>query len=412
VAGCIKDDTRRLAILFAVIYGVMGASGIVSQALNGLMKDGLALSASRAAIFSAVATGPTYFGPLYGLLSDAVPLFGSRRKSYLVLCGIVGAAAWGMLGVTRAPTYVTALVFLAAALLTMEMSVIVANGLMVDAGKPTGMTGVFQSVQWGAANAASLLGTLGSGYLVERFSGAAAFRLYALFPLAAACASAVLLREPPVPPRAGGGRELQAALRGMVSSRAQWAVTLFLFAWFFSPGLGTALYYFQRDSLHFGPGLIGVLGAVFAGAGLPAAALYARLSRRLPIRRLVGTSVLLGTLGHLSYLAMDGPKTALLACAVDGALSMFAMLAVFDIGARAAPEKVEGTAFSILTSARIAAALTGGIAGGALYDMVGLRVLILISATFTAACGLLVRLLPEPDRIPLRPVGAVAQMSS
>lgn len=29
--------------------------------------------------------------------SDGVPLFGYRRRSYLVLCGLLGAAAWGAL---------------------------------------------------------------------------------------------------------------------------------------------------------------------------------------------------------------------------------------------------------------------------------------------------------------------------
>lgn len=33
--------------------------------------------------------------PLYGFLSDAVPLFGYRRSSYLVLCGLLGAVGRG-----------------------------------------------------------------------------------------------------------------------------------------------------------------------------------------------------------------------------------------------------------------------------------------------------------------------------
>ena len=29
--------------------------------------------------------------PLYGFLSDTVPIFGYRRRSYLIICGILGA---------------------------------------------------------------------------------------------------------------------------------------------------------------------------------------------------------------------------------------------------------------------------------------------------------------------------------
>ena len=36
--------------------------------------------------------------PVYGFLSDAVPLFGYRRRSYLAICGLLGAAAWTGMG--------------------------------------------------------------------------------------------------------------------------------------------------------------------------------------------------------------------------------------------------------------------------------------------------------------------------
>jgi uncharacterized membrane protein YjjB (DUF3815 family) len=32
-----------------------------------------------------------------GECSDGLPLFGYRRRSYLVLCGLVGALSWGTL---------------------------------------------------------------------------------------------------------------------------------------------------------------------------------------------------------------------------------------------------------------------------------------------------------------------------
>ena len=36
--------------------------------------------------------------PLYGFISDAVPLLGYRRRSYLALCGLLGAASWAAMG--------------------------------------------------------------------------------------------------------------------------------------------------------------------------------------------------------------------------------------------------------------------------------------------------------------------------
>src|ERR1051325_6627440 len=101
--------------LFALVHGAMGASGLVGQAIASLTKDGLRLSPPQAAVFAAVAAAPAYFGPLYGLLSDSVPLFGTRRKGYLVAAGLLGAVAWMTLGMNTAPGYYRALLLLAAA---------------------------------------------------------------------------------------------------------------------------------------------------------------------------------------------------------------------------------------------------------------------------------------------------------
>jgi predicted MFS family arabinose efflux permease len=380
--------------------------------MNSLVKDQLRLNPAGAAGFLAITTIPSFLGPVYGVLTDAFPLFGSRRRSYLVLSGVLGAGCWLALGALPAPAYAAALSLLCAGILAMAVATVVADALMVDVGKPSGKTGLLQSIEWSAANAASVVSTLCGGYLVERFSGAAAFRLYALFPLLAAGTCTVLLRGAPRAARSARWREVGAALRSAAGSRSQWAMILFLFAWFFSPALGTPLYYYQRDVLGFKPGFIGLLNAVFTASGILGAAFYARLSRRIPIRSLIGSAVALGTLGHLSYLAMGRPATAVVAYAMDGGLSLFAMLAVLDAGARVAPAQIEGTAFAMLTSARAAAALLGGVVGGKLYEAAGLQAVILVRALFTACCGLFVRWLPTSIPLARQPLAAVAQTSS
>jgi len=44
-----------------------------------------------------IATIPWYVKPVYGLISDFVPLFGRRRKSYLVLTSGLAALSGSML---------------------------------------------------------------------------------------------------------------------------------------------------------------------------------------------------------------------------------------------------------------------------------------------------------------------------
>ena len=45
----------------------------------------------QVALLTSVAAFPWVVKPLYGFLSDTVPIFGYRRRSYLVICGVLGA---------------------------------------------------------------------------------------------------------------------------------------------------------------------------------------------------------------------------------------------------------------------------------------------------------------------------------
>src|ERR1051325_3151986 len=133
-----QSGVDRNAIVLALTYGAMGASGIVGQAIASLTKDGLHLTPAQTAMFMAVMGLPVYLSPLYGWLSDCVPVCGSRRESYLVISGVSGAIAWGVLGLFDRPDYVIALIFLSIATMAMNLSITVANGLMIEVGKRSG----------------------------------------------------------------------------------------------------------------------------------------------------------------------------------------------------------------------------------------------------------------------------------
>jgi hypothetical protein len=46
---------------------------------------------AQVAVLMGLAGLPWVVKPLYGFISDSVPLFGYRRRSYLILCGLAGA---------------------------------------------------------------------------------------------------------------------------------------------------------------------------------------------------------------------------------------------------------------------------------------------------------------------------------
>jgi len=48
-------------------------------------------AAAQVALLTGISAAPWVMKPLYGFLSDTVPIFGYRRRSYLIICGILGA---------------------------------------------------------------------------------------------------------------------------------------------------------------------------------------------------------------------------------------------------------------------------------------------------------------------------------
>jgi len=83
-------DAQRLAILFAVVYFAQGMWYLPNQVLTIVLKE-RGLSAGQVADFFFITTIPWLIKPVYGLVSDFFPLWGRRRKSYLLLTSAVAA---------------------------------------------------------------------------------------------------------------------------------------------------------------------------------------------------------------------------------------------------------------------------------------------------------------------------------
>ena len=66
--------------------------------LEFLLKGSLHITATDMAGFFALAALPWNIKPLAGLLSDSTPIFGTRRKHYLIISGAAAALLWWLLG--------------------------------------------------------------------------------------------------------------------------------------------------------------------------------------------------------------------------------------------------------------------------------------------------------------------------
>jgi MFS family permease len=346
-----SPDFYRLAVFFAAIYFVQGfaepKAGIAAQPIFFLLKEEMRLSAGDTATFLALVGVAWTIKPLYGLLSDLVPLAGYRRRSYLLVTTVMAGLGWLVLGLLPAYPYGLMLAILGLTGLGLAFTDVLCDAVMVEEGKPRGLTGTFQSIQWGSIYAASLIAGVGGGYLAAHVSYSRTFLLVACFPVLSLAASAYAVREPKTRlDRASVSTTLQA-LRAGVRSGPLWRAAAFLFLWNFSPSFGVPLEFYMVDVL--------------------------------------GISKI-----RLGLLATIGWWSAVLLQATVGLVTIVAFLATMDLAARAVPAHAEGTFFAALMSVNNLGTTGSAWLGGRLYDVVGLQWLIAISAATTAACWLLV----------------------
>jgi predicted MFS family arabinose efflux permease len=278
---------------------------------------------------------------------------------------------------------------------------VLVDAVMVESGKPRGLTGAFQSVQWGAIQIASVLVGEVGGYLAEQRALPAAFLLAASFPLLSLAMTAGFVHEAPARAEREVLRQTLSSIRRALGEREIWIVAGFIFFFNFSPSFGPALLFYQTDALHFDQQFIGHLGALSSVTAVGGAIAYAPLSRRIPLRRLINLSIGAGVVATLAYLGYRDRWSAVLIEAAFGAVGMITQLAFLDLAAKACPRHVEATFFALLMSVFNGGTQLSQNVGGRLYDWYGYAPLILISAGFTALAWALVPFV-RIDRIEAR----------
>jgi predicted MFS family arabinose efflux permease len=388
-----SPEALRLALLFGIVYFAQGMIYLPDQVVSIVFKE-RGLTAGQLAAFTWITTIPWFIKPAYGLLSDFVPLFGTRRRSYFLLMSGLAAASALALSLMPGASYAWLAAMITLLWLGVGFTDVLTDALMVENGQRVGLTGAFQSVQWGALSAASILVGVGGGYLAERRAFAAAFAVVACFPVVSFAMALLVVREAPARPTLEGFGETWTAVRRALRRRELWAVAGFTFFWAFSPSFGPAFFYYQTDVLGFSQTFIGVLSSLGAAASIVGAWAYARLSQRYSLKRLIVWSIGAGVLGTLAYLVYRGPGSGIAITVVFGAVGMTTQLAFLDLAAKACPRHAEATFFALLMSVYNLGMRSAEWTGANLYDWLGYAPLVLISTAFTAAAWLLVPLVP------------------
>jgi len=379
------------------VYFVQGVLGLASLARTYFLKDELGLGPVESTALLGIVTLPWVIKPVYGFLTDGLPIMGYRRKPYLIIAGVLGTASWASLA-TVVTTPAQAIFASTVASLGVAVSDVVVDSLVVERARddPSASSGALQSLCWSCQALGGLTSAYFSGSLLETMKPQQVFAITAVFPLLVAL-QGLLVDEVPVPPppppadgspapsalTAFGGlvKEQGGLLWDAVSQRQVWLPALFILLWQATPSSEGAFFYFITDELGLGPEFLGRVRVGTSIASLVGIWLYRTYLQEVPLKKLfTGLSVTGAVLG-LSQLLLTthynrelGIPDGVFTFGDDLVLTVLGQLAFMPLLVLAAslcPPGVEGTLFALLMSGFNGAGIIGTELGAALTAFLG-----------------------------------------
>ncbi len=392
---------ERLLWFFALVYIVEGLGqvvGLISQPLTYYLKQVHGWTPVQVTAFVTLFNLPWVIKPLYGLVSDFLPLFGYRRKSYLVLAN--AAAIAGFFWVTRIEAPSVLLFALMTTAYAMAISSTLCGAVLVENGQKLSESGRFVNQQWLWFNIAAMAAAIVGGQLVQHLSPAgalhAAAAIVGVAPLAVIVGTLFLIPERKVAIDLAGMRDTARGLLAAFKRRELWLIAVFIFLYYFSPGFATPLYYHMTDKLKFSQAYIGILGSIASAGWVVGALAYRRLFGGLTLKSLLNVSIAFGTVTTAAYLLLSTGTSAAILNFCSGFAAMLATVATLTLAADYCPRRAEGFAFAILMSIINLANTLADNAGAFLYTHLfhrNLAPLVIVSAACTAFAFVLVPLL-------------------
>ncbi|KAK4434037.1 Folate-biopterin transporter 1, chloroplastic [Sesamum alatum] len=382
-------------IAVAMVYFVQGVLGLSRLAVSFYLKDDLHLEPAETAVISGISSIPWLVKPLYGFISDSFPLFGYRRRSYLVLSGLLGAISWSLMATFVDSKYGAAFCILLGSL-SVAFSDVVVDSMVVERarGESQSMSGSLQSLCWGSSAFGGIVSSYFSGSLVDAYGVRFVFGLTSLLPLITS-AVAVLVKEQPV---VGQAREQNLLLSssaflassknsikqlwGAVKQPGVFLPTLFIFLWQATPQSDSAMFYFTTNQLGFTPEFLGRVKLVTSVASLAGVGLYNGCLKSVPLQKIFLVTTVVGSaLGMTQVLLVTGLNRqfgisdelfAIGDSLIITVLGQVSFMPVLVLAAKICPEGMEATLFATLMSISNGGSVLGGLIGAGLTQLFGI----------------------------------------
>lgn len=376
-----EPTPELIAIL--LVYFVQGILGLARLAVSFFLKDDLGLSPAEVSALLGIAALPWMVKPLFGFLSDGLPIFGYRRRPYLILSGILGTAAWIALA-TVVHTAWAAILSITLSSLAIAVSDVIVDSLVVERARSESVSdaGSLQSLCWGASAVGGLITAYLSGILLEHFSTRTVFGITATFPLIVSLVAGLIVEA-----QVDHGTNLSVIrdqvtqLRGAITQKSIWMPTAFLFLWQATPTAESAFFFFTTNELGFTPEFLGRVRLVTSLASLVGIWMFQRFFKSVPFRTFFGWTMFLSAVLGMTMLLLvthanraigiDDHWFSLGDSLILTVMGQLAYMPVLVLAARLCPPGVEATLFALLMSVTNLAGLLSYEMGAGLMHLLG-----------------------------------------
>ncbi len=377
--------TRDIAFLSGVVYFIQGAIGISGVALPLFMRS-LKWTVPEIAAVSSIAGFPWVIKIVYGMISDAYPLLGYRRKSYLILFSIISALGW--VGLVLLPSEKH---FILMALLLSNVGFaatdVITDGLVVEHSNQF-TSPIYQSIAWGSRSLGSVASGFTGGWLAQHWAPKQVFLLTMCLPLSV-CFVALWILEKKIekPLFYSPFGPVKACWKLLWSSNIRFYSGILLMI-SISAAFGIPFFFYMKESLGFSETFLGTLSSIGWAGAMIGSFLYGRLLRKVSPRVILRWAILINSINIFSTLLIHDQHTAFWLVFVGGIMGCLVMLPIMSSAASLTHNSgVEGTLFAVLMSIFNMGQISFGFAGAHAFHFIGLYPLIMVTG-FLALTGI------------------------
>ena len=358
-----KLSPELIAIL--TIYFVQGILMLSRLAVSFFLKDELLLSPVQMSAIIGISTIPWMIKPLYGFISDILPLFGYHRKTYIFLSGIIGSAAWLSLGtiVNSGPT-ATMMILLSS--FSVALSDVIVDSIVVERARSESAEklGSLQSLCWAISAIGGLCTAYFSGLLLEYFTTRTVFLITALFPIITSFV-AWLITEKPInkddqKSNYDNIKYQLVQIRQAITKKAVLLPTVFIFVWHATPNAESAFFYFTTNELQFQPEFLGRVRLVTSFASLVGVWAFQRYFKTISFRTMFTWGIFLSTALGMTTLLLVTHTNRLLGIndhwfslgdnLIITVIGKIVFMPVLVLATKLCPPGIEATFFALIMS--------------------------------------------------------------